>query len=164
MGYQMGGTMNIQSIMDEINKVRQKQLITVQILELIEPVMRTFEGKKITKRIETAVKKVLPAGYVTSYCFQYSWFSLKIWGNELKYDDKIDLTIGYDTDFKMERYLYHNQRYYLDKGRFEELGKWTPQMVMDLVQKKEEVEEVIKNYKTFTKDLPWPVSQYFRID
>lgn len=153
----------IQTIMDEINKVKKKQLITLQILELVEPVMRTFEGKKITKRIETAVKKVLPSGYVTSYGFQYSWFSLKIWGNELTYDDKIDLTLGYEVDFKMERYLYHNQRYYLDKGRNEVLNTWTPEMIMELIQKKEEVERVIKDFETTTKDLPWPVSQYFRI-
>jgi len=154
----------LQSIIKDIKEYQDTLAHNINILSLIEPVIRTFDGKKITKRIETAVKKVLPEGYVTFYQFKYSWFELSIWGNGIKFDHSIRLTLGYNEFFSFEDYVERNQRYYLDKSRCEELDGYLndPVYLKGLCDKKESLLKQMKEYEIATKNLPWPISQHFK--
>ena len=60
------------------------------VMEILE----TMDGKKITKRIETAVKKALP-DHTVFYNNDYGMFHLAIWGNGIEYNDRENMCLGY---------------------------------------------------------------------
>lgn len=155
----------LQKMVKSIMDVQDKQNVNYFILTLIEPILRRFDGKKITKRIETAIKKELPE-YTISYGFTYSWYSLKIWGNGISWDDKIDLQLGYNEFFDMDEYIRLNQRYYLESERYNTLQGYLDDLskLKELVALHTEVKDMIKKFEEKTTNLPWPVNQFMKLD
>lgn len=106
-------------------------------MAIIEETLKPFEGKQITKRIETALKKALPDLLVT-FEKMYSNFSLKIykWEGNVKSKHGMYLNLGYhsgstygDHDplkngvFNLESFKSSAIGYYLDKERLEKYTK-----------------------------------------
>lgn len=104
------------TIADEIQNRIKNAKTSVEILDRIEPIMAMFEGKKITKRIETKLKTLFPE-YRIYYYFQYGMYKLDISYNGCG----LNLLLAYESDptFTMEKYLKHNIGYYLNKERLE---------------------------------------------
>ena len=115
-------------IIKEMNESLETYKQQYKILELVEPLLKPFEGKKITARIETAVKKVLePMGYDVRYFPDYSWYTLKVYGNGLKYDNAVRFNLGYKGntnlfgEFTMKNFESNNKCYYANKERIDHL-------------------------------------------
>ena len=79
--------------------------VYIRVLEVLKP----FEGKQFTRRIETAVKKALP-GYRIYQDGIASMTHLNVWEG----DEKLSFLLCYDSDpyFRMENFLKHNN--YMD--------------------------------------------------
>lgn len=146
-------------IIKEMNESLETYKQQYKILELVEPLLKPFEGKKITARIETAVKKVLePLGYDVSYFIDYSWYTLKVYDNGLKYDSAVRFTLGRvkntlnDGIFTIEQFKSNNVCYYKNKERIDLLTNQlnNPNVIKEFVQRYEN----IKNLQSeFEKDV-----------
>jgi hypothetical protein len=156
----------INQIIEEINKSQTKQKECIEIITLIEPILKSFDGKQISKRIKTSIDQVLPECYVSYYGKSYSLYELKIWK---KYDESISLNLGYmrDTDkFHFDWYVENNQRYYLDKSRYDQLEiiKNDRKYLESLVNVKVKVENEMKALNEAAAELPYPVRSFFQIN
>jgi hypothetical protein len=158
------------NVSDIIKAIEERQAIqkrAVDILSIIEPVLKSFDGKTISKRIETAIKKVLPE-FTVYYGKSYSWYELKIWGNGVDYQNNLSLNLGYTSTsdvFNFEWYVTNNQRSYLEKSRYEHLEVYRTDVekLVNLSIRYEELLETISEFKKETSNLPYPVSQFFKI-
>lgn len=113
-----------EEIVKDLNKNLEMYKEQYKILELVEPILKQFEGKKITARIETAVKKVLnPLGYTVQYFKDYSWYTLKVYGNGLLYDNAVRFNLGYENrgEFSFENFKSNNGCYYKNQERIEDI-------------------------------------------
>jgi len=69
----------------------------LKLYDLILPVIEAQEGKQVTRRIETAVKKMLPDDTLVSYSSDAGMYHLYIWGKTLglTYDTRVSFLLGY---------------------------------------------------------------------
>jgi hypothetical protein len=73
-------------------EIRELQNLMAKVI--IEAIIEKFNGKQITKRIETYVKTLpILAGCVVYYSVEHSCF-LRIWGNEISYDNSLTIYLG----------------------------------------------------------------------
>ena len=96
----------------------------------IEKILEKFEGKQITKRIETEVKKQLPE-YTIYYKHDYTMFQLVVWGNGIDYNKNKTFYFGYDSNpyVNMVKIRESNQCHDLEKSRYEKLEQITLKMI-----------------------------------
>ena len=70
----------------------------INIYKIVCEVVKPFDGKKITKRIQAAVAAALPE-YHVSWNGDYSFYQLSIWsvkaGHILDYNHRVTIFIGY---------------------------------------------------------------------
>ena len=132
-----------------------------EIFELVIPVLKTFEGKQVSKRIENKLKEQLPQ-LTISYYQSYTYIELKVWGNGLKYDDRINFNLcknDSDKIFKMENVLQYDN-WYDYQGHIDKLNEF-----------KKNINDYVKNWNEFIdyldlkekefKDIPYPISEHF---
>lgn len=159
----MSNTINtVKEAIQEQIKIKQDNL---KILDAIEPVLKSFDGKTISKRIETAIKKALPE-YTVYYGKSYSWYEVRIWGNGIKYDNSITLNLGYlrDTDtLNFDWFVKNNKFLYLEKERMDILVAVSDDSLHELNTKYEEYLSIKEQFKNFISEFPYPVSQYFKL-
>jgi hypothetical protein len=74
---------------------RDMQQARCDVLDLVCPVLIKYDGKTPTRRIETAIKKVLSENMVVTVQPKYGWTELAIWGGKIAYDDAIRINLGY---------------------------------------------------------------------
>lgn len=79
--------------------------------EIVRNVLVAFQGKQITKRIQTAVQKSQP-GWVVYLDTQYGMYTLRIWGGDTNRnsDNRFSVLLGYDSDpvFNIDNFERHN--------------------------------------------------------
>jgi len=95
-------------VKDTIQKCMDDAQADLTLATEIMETLRPFVGKKITKRMATAVEKI---GYTVYYDTSYSWRSLKVWGKGIKMDDRKSFNLGYFSEsenFSIE--IVENQR------------------------------------------------------
>ena len=112
-------------------------------MKIIEEVLKPFEGKQITKRIETALKKALPDFCVnmekqTSYFWLtlYKWVETSKGAGRIRSDNGMYMNLGYHGGsrygdrrperngvFKLEIFNDSARGYYLDAERLEKYTK-----------------------------------------
>ena len=80
----------------------------LEIWQKVMKVLKDFDGKVISKRIETAVKKILPD--YTLYLENDSLVTIQIWGADVGYNKRIAI------------YLRHNEKVYNHKKTLENSG------------------------------------------
>jgi len=129
-----------ESIQDKI----KDQKINYELWKKIESSLQKHEGKKITKRIETALKKDFPE-YTIYLENLYGMYHIVLWGNGIEYQKNIRYLIGYESSniINMKEILKHNMCYELEKSRSEKLEK------MEI----EDLEVQVKKWNSGLKDL-----------
>jgi hypothetical protein len=87
----------------DINKARKEAerhntvtRIYAEVYTAIIDVLKKFDGKVMSKRIETALKADSRlAGYNIHYAFEYGMFRVTFWGNGLDYESRSTVHMGY---------------------------------------------------------------------
>jgi hypothetical protein len=82
----------------------------IEFSNKVGEILKNFDGKSYSKRIETAIKKALPEYqiYMEHVASQYY---INIRGNGISYEDKIHIFIGYsDRIFKYDDYVNQYNR------------------------------------------------------
>lgn len=76
-------------------------ILRIKYLKKILPILKVYDGKKITKRIETACKALLAEDntftLVMDKPYSFGKFQIMIWGGKLKYEARITFDIGKDN-------------------------------------------------------------------
>jgi hypothetical protein len=96
------------------DRVKKYRLQTQIIEDILVPVLVEFTGKKITRRIQTALKnraKVMGMEYLSiGYTDDYSMYHIRIWGGEnLPWDDSIYMLLGYKSHPYFDYTDFRNQ-------------------------------------------------------
>lgn len=67
----------------------------ISLYDEIARILAPFEGKPLTKRLGTAVAKVLePKGYKVSWSPEYGMYYIKVWKT---WDDRFNFLVGYES-------------------------------------------------------------------
>jgi hypothetical protein len=152
--------LEVTTILDSINAQKEKYFKQMCICNKVIPILREFHGKKITKRIETAVVKAMPE-YTIYFGHKYSWWELKIWGNGLSYDESVSLNLGYYDTFTNEEFdrcspcmygeWYNNLNIYTDH----------PELLQTMVDKYNELKVTLANFNSMIPK-EYPIYQFFK--
>lgn len=90
------------------------------IYQVAAPILKSFEGKKITKRIATAIKDALPEDMVVVLSWSgagvFSMGHIDIWGGSLGYDHRIHIYLGGPGELSAEKadisdWIKHTKEY-----------------------------------------------------
>lgn len=108
--------MNLTQVIEEIKKRQETNIATNKAFKALVKVLQGFEGKEITKRIETALLK--EGEWQISFHRPentFEQFKLFVWGGEtgLKYEERIYAYLGRKTNpyFSMEWFIKENPGY-----------------------------------------------------
>ena len=105
--------------------------------KLVESNLKNFEGKKITKRIETALKAALPE-YSVHYSTDHGMHKISIWGNGLDYGRRLTYYLGHlnNSDI-LDMLLVQKQNtcWELEKSRTETLRRMSKTELYAMVEK-----------------------------
>lgn len=76
------------------------------VLKVVPETLKKFNGKKITKRVATAIEEALFKVDQTGY---HTYMSddrqtMYIWGNEISYDHRLQCNLGYKEDIESFNY------------------------------------------------------------
>ena len=110
--------LDLDTVREKIEERIEETEENFRLYEAILGVIRLNEGKKITKRIATAISKLLPE-YTVYYSNDF-FYSILIWGNGIPYDHKKDfLFSGYSKDLpcRESEFVHLNQWAALEPGR-----------------------------------------------
>ena len=157
----------LSTIIADITAEQERHLRVMTIITAIEPVLKTFDGKKMSKRIETAIQKVLPDNTVF-FGKSYSWYVLTFLGNGIEYEDRIEFNLGYFSSgdiFDYKWFTEQNVGVYSNKKRYEELVDVIANHSTELVNRVldyNQLQEDIQELKDKTKDLPYVITQHFK--
>lgn len=154
----------LERIMKEISEIQAKQSTNYKVLLRAAEVLKSFDGKKCSKRMETAFKKLYP-DYTVYSGNRYSYYEMRIWGNGIGYQDSIDLVVSYDENFDYEKFINNNQRYFLEAERYAKLEelKNNSNEIQDLIYQYESIENQIKIFKKNPLLSIYPISSFFKI-
>ncbi len=109
----------------------------IEVREAVAEIVSKYEGKKISKRIGTALAGILPS-YTVVYRHQYNLCQLLVWGNGIEWKDRISILLGYDSEggyVNSEKIVgNYNRNVFLERerlGKFREalerIGSWVTQ-------------------------------------
>lgn len=112
----------VESQTKEVNDRLLRYELELDIVKRALPIIEKFEGKKITKHIETAVKKVFEADRVWLRD-EYGMYQLKIVPAGMSFDSAISIILGYHSSnvVNMKNIIERNQCYLLNEGRIVKL-------------------------------------------
>jgi len=95
--------------------------ISYTLFELISKLIADkFEGKRVNRRIETELKKILPECTVMFSDVVGSHFNIVIWGAGICYDHRLSFILCYQRTnpfFLQSFFIEQNQNHALDAGR-----------------------------------------------
>lgn len=138
MSIQFANKLEPEKIEQEIeNSIKKMKLQLSLVLPALE-IIKTFEGKQITKRIATKIQEnELFKLYTVSYDTNFGMFHINIWGNNIPYDSRIRMLIGYDNNpfINKEKVCEFNLCYTLNEERFRSAEKLTSTKLKTLVNK-----------------------------
>lgn len=102
-------------IISEISDDIAEDMKRRDLYDLLLPVIKKHNGKKVTRRIDTAFKAVLPQNTLTSYSAEYGMYHIYVWGKgvELEYEDRVSFLLGYhglreSTPITVDEFAKHN--------------------------------------------------------
>lgn len=103
------------------NKLQERiinQQFNYDLWKKVESVLQKFDGQKITKRIETALKKELPE-YTINFENMYSYYNIYVWGNGIEYNHRKSYLIGYFDNpiVNKENLVKFNMSWELEESR-----------------------------------------------
>lgn len=130
-----------------------------KVSEVLINIFKAFDGKKVTKRMETIAKKVLPE-YTTYYAADYTIY-LYVWGNGIDYNNKMMIKLCYKDDnvFSYEKFINDIKGY-----NSEERIKTLEQKLQELPQLFSQYEDICDKVNKFNKSIDiWPLNMLFKI-
>lgn len=74
-----------------------REQIGIELFNQLVEIFKPFEGKKISRRLATAIEKALPE-HTVSYNTDYGHYNIRIWGNGIDFNERYDFLIGYDNN------------------------------------------------------------------
>lgn len=128
MTIQFEKSLNADQIWDKIQNTIINQKINYDLWKKIELILTKFENQKISKKIETELRKQLP-GYSIFYKFNYGMFQVEIWNDKINidYNNRKSYLIGYSSNpiLNMTEVKKFNNCWELEKIRYEKLESMT---------------------------------------
>lgn len=90
--------MKISDLQFAISAAINSEIESQRIHNIVREVVAKFNGKPVSKRIETALQKAQP-GWVVHYSTQYGMFQLYVWGGDTRRhsDNRICFLIAYNS-------------------------------------------------------------------
>ena len=149
-----------EQLLEKINERIDHYQIRLELINIIDTPLKRFDGKKITKRIETAINLALPKR--TVYLNKdYSMFQLVIWGDKewlakerrISYNERFTSLIGYKDNpiFDHDKFIEYNQCHLLNEKRIKSLKRAIDhiddlvKLYNDICDKKERFESYASN-------------------
>jgi hypothetical protein len=124
--------------------------------------MKQFDGKKITKRMETVLSKQYPE-YNFSFVKSYSWYELNVWGNGIPFTNRYYFNLGYfsDGDFSYEKFINKSSSDFFKKeldslNNFMEINS-----IDDIIEEHKSIQSKVSNFNDKIACLPYEVRKQF---
>jgi hypothetical protein len=136
MSIQFQKAVSAQEIYKKVQERIEDAKLNYFLWKTIQKECERWEGKAISKRIETALKKILP-DYIVVFENRYGMFQLYIWGNGINYDHRKQFLLGYETSpfFSAKQLLDSNMCHELEAGRAEKMATLTYTDIVDAADK-----------------------------
>jgi len=150
-----------EQLLDRINERIDHYQIRLELINIIDTSLNRFNGKKITKRIETVINLALPKR--TVYLDNdYSMFKLVIWGDKewlakerrISYNERFTSLIGYKDNpiFDHDKFIEYNQRHLLNEKRIKSL-KRAIENIDDLVKLHNDICHKKERFESYASNL-----------
>ena len=150
-----------EQLLEKINERIDHYQIRLELINIIDTPLKRFDGKKITKRIETAINLALPKR--TVYLNKdYSMFQLVIWGDKewlakerrISYNERFTSLIGYKDNpiFDHDKFIEYNQRHLLNEKRIKSL-KRAIENIDDLVKLHNDICHKKERFESYASNL-----------
>lgn len=127
--------------MESLTNAYKVDILQLSIYEFVIPIIEKYEGKEITKRLATEIKKVLGDDFYVVYDpDKYGWRRISIYDQSiLKYDNSINL------DFTPP----------LQYGELSKIKTWTESVLDTLNQAKARRDYIKEDIKTLKHEMEW---------
>ncbi len=119
-----------------------------------------FEGKTVSKRIETAVKNEVHKTHpnmVVSYSHHYSWFEISLWENN--YNDKFTYQLCYENDPTLGVKKFAERNTWVSVGAPKRLADLQTinldEVAEKIVQAMDKIAEATKELESLESNLPY---------
>jgi len=134
MTIQFEKKLDVGKVNDAIQKRIESAELNFKLWKVVQSALLKFEGKTISKRIETEIKKLLPDNTIY-YDNNYGMYHIVIWGNGIKYDNRLSFLLGYANNPIVDgkKILDHNLCHELEEGRANKLKTITLDMIVEKV-------------------------------
>ena len=151
-----------EQLLEKINERIDHYQIRLELINIIDTPLKRFDGKKITKRIETAINLALPKR--TVYLDNdYSMFKLVIWGDSsgllakerrISYNERFTSLIGYKDNpiFDHDKFIEYNQCHLLNEKRIKSL-KRAIENIDDLVKLHNDICHKKERFESYASNL-----------
>ena len=151
-----------EQLLEKINERIDHYQIRLELIDIIDTPLKRFDGKKITKRIETAINLALPKR--TVYLDKdYSMFKLVIWGDSsgllakerrISYNERFTSLIGYKDNpiFDHDKFIEYNQCHILNEKRIKSL-KRAIEDIDDIVRLHNEICDIKQRFESYASNL-----------
>lgn len=164
MGYPIDGKRINKCVM--IKQIKQYISILqlkVKAMQLITPVLQSYEGKTVSKRIETKAKEVM-GQFNVYYHIGYVEHELRIHGNGIDYDNTITIRLcrnDSDRILRMDK-VFEYDSWYNYQDQIDSLNEFLKNIDTYIVQWNKMIDYLEDRQKQFN-DIPYPVSQSFNM-
>lgn len=115
------------NVLEEVEARIKRMERDLYLVEKLRDVVKKHDGRKITKRIETDLKKLNAMDLFTIYYVkEHGMYRIIIWGNGINYDDRFSSLLGYESEggvLSLEKWTEYNQCHFLDEGRIKQLER-----------------------------------------
>ena len=150
-----------EQLLEKINERIDHYQIRLELINIIDTPLKRFDGKKITKRIETAINLALPKR--TVYLNKdYSMFQLVIWGDSsgllakerrISYNERFTSLIGYKDNpiFDHDKFIEYNQCHLLNEKRIKSL-KRAIEDIDDIVRLHNEICDIKERFEAYASN------------
>jgi hypothetical protein len=135
--------LQVQAVRRETNKMLETLRKLERIVTVILPIIEKYDGKKITKRLETELKELLPSN-VFALIDTHDSISLQIWGDGILFEKRVHLFMGCRSPDHPER---------LDANRFV-VSRWAAENVgwLNISNKIAQTEQKLANVDQIVSD------------
>ena len=150
-----------EQLLDRINESIDHYKVRLELFNQIEPVIKEFDGKKITKRIQTKLRKKL-SKRVVYLNKDYSMFQLVIWGDnnllfsnarKIHFNDRFTSLIGYKDNpiVDYDKFIEYNQCHILNEKRIKSL-KRAIEDIDDIVRLHNEICDIKERFEAYASN------------
>lgn len=120
-------------VLEEVNSRIKRMERDLYLVDTLQEVVKKHDGRKITRRIETDLKKLPGMEKLTIYYTkEHGMYRIIIWGDGIEYDDRFSSLLGYDSEggvLSLEKWREKNQCHFLDEQRIKQLERGKKEIV-----------------------------------